>query len=238
MKSLKSRLLLFLFAGAITSAGQAQGLSGLEPDIFQRSLSNSTDIQLIDLRKESDFQEAHIRNAIYMDYEARDFDENVLSRVDKDRPLYLYCYTGTKAQNAGLYLKELGFKEIYYLKGGLINWITQSKPYISEKLNTEPIAAFTNHDLDKIIARNKNVFIFLSAPWCKYCKIMEPIVRENTGEVFGIKLLKIDGSKELAIAERFQLTDTPTFVYFQNGKQVWRYSGEISEDKLQDILFR
>ncbi|KPM49914.1 rhodanese-like domain-containing protein [Jiulongibacter sediminis] len=238
MKSLKSFLFLFVLIQVIAFRAKAQDLYGLSPDLFQQSLRNSTDPQLIDLREEEEFRKAHIRNAQFIDYAQKDFKNMVTTKLQKTEPVYLYCFTGTVAKNAMLYLKDLGFQEVYYLYGGLTGWISQSKPYVSQIQSTKPIAALTNQDLDKIISRNQNVFIFLSAPWCKYCKIMEPIVKKNTGDLYDIKLVKIDGSKELSIAERFHLTDTPTFVYFQNGKQVWRYSGQISEDKLQDVLFR
>ncbi|WP_341227498.1 rhodanese-like domain-containing protein [uncultured Arcticibacterium sp.] len=215
-----------------------QDLTGLNPSIFQKAFKENPSASLLDLRSEDLFHRGHIKKAINLDYGRVDFDELMTSKFDKKQALFLYSSTTIDAKNASIFLKGLGFQEVYYLSGGFSNWTASSKPYVSSRLDTKPIAAFTLENLMQAINTDDKVFVFLSAPWCSHCKVMEPIIRKNTGNKSGIKLLKIDASKELAITEHFKATETPTFIYFNKGKQVWRYSGEIEENELQKVLFR
>ncbi|MGR3809893.1 rhodanese-like domain-containing protein [Jiulongibacter sp. NS-SX5] len=217
---------------------QAQSISGLSADLFQNALRSNPDAVILDVRSGQEFERAHIKGARQIDFDSKSFLDEVLGLHLKTEQLYLYDFTGEKAKNAAVYLKDLGYQHVFYLNGGLAEWTASSKPYISSESTVSPIAAYTLADLDLIFKRNRNVVLFLTAPWCKYCKIMRPRLLRSTGSKQQIKLIEIDGSRDLAIAEHFQLTETPTILYFQNGKQVWKSSGEISEIKLQEALNR
>ncbi|AWV98673.1 thioredoxin domain-containing protein [Arcticibacterium luteifluviistationis] len=214
-----------------------QDLSGLNISIFEKALREHSLPSLLDLRSEEQFHRGHIKKAINLDYNDLDFETLIINQIDKNQAVFLYSNTTLEANNASIFLKGLGYKEVYYLMNGFSNWTASSKPYVSSRPDTKPIAAYTIENLMQVINSNKKVFVFLSAPWCSHCKVMEPIIRKNTGRASGIKLLKIDISKEVAIAEYFEATETPTLLYFKNSKQVWKYTGEIEENSLQKVLF-
>lgn len=79
------------------------------------------DVQLIDVRMKSEFNEGHIKGAKNHHIYDKDFKEQV-SSLDKDQPVYLYCKAGARSEEAALQLKEMGFKQIYDLKGGISSW--------------------------------------------------------------------------------------------------------------------
>jgi rhodanese-related sulfurtransferase len=95
----------------------------LDVAAFKKGIENDN-IQLIDVRTPKEYEEGHIENAKLIDYFADNFKEN-LQQLDKEKPVYLYCRSGHRSGNSAKILKDLGFKEIYDLKGGYMAWSKQ-----------------------------------------------------------------------------------------------------------------
>lgn len=72
--------------------------------------------QLVDIRKEKDFEEDKIKGA-------RNFKPNQLtgkvSRIRKDQPVYLYCQNGKKSKRVAKSLIRKSYHLVYVLEGGL-----------------------------------------------------------------------------------------------------------------------
>ena len=64
----------------------------------------------------------YIENSINIDYFSDDFSENV-EKLDKNIPIVLYCRSGKRSSKSANELSKLGFKEIYNLQGGILDWI-------------------------------------------------------------------------------------------------------------------
>lgn len=88
---------------------------------MQRVLDAENEPQLIDVRTVEEFKEGHIRNSQNICVTDDDFEERV-SILDKNKPIYVYCRSGKRSAKAAEILKEMGFKEIYDLDGGFLNW--------------------------------------------------------------------------------------------------------------------
>lgn len=117
------KLLILLIIAASTFSVNAQEIDGivlLNPADFKTQI-NSKDVQLIDVRTPEEFQESHIENAKNIDFYSEDF-ENEFNKLDKNQPLYLYCRSGSRSNQSALKLSEMGFKEIYDLEGGILNY--------------------------------------------------------------------------------------------------------------------
>ena len=63
-----------------------------------------------------------IENSINIDYFSDDYSENV-EKLDKNIPIVLYCRSGKRSSKSANKLSKLGFKEIYNLQGGILDWI-------------------------------------------------------------------------------------------------------------------
>lgn len=82
-------------------------------------------VQLIDVQSPEDFNSSHIfsaRNIVY-DKEFR----KKLESLDKTKPVIIYCKSGKTSKKAVMILKQAGFKKIYELDGGIMNWINQGE---------------------------------------------------------------------------------------------------------------
>jgi thioredoxin 2 len=65
---------------------------------------------------------------------------------------------------------------------------------------------------------------------CGYCRMVEPVVNDIASWRAGrLKVLKVNIESETAVARRFDVMATPTFILFQNGRQVARIDGAPRE---------
>jgi rhodanese-related sulfurtransferase len=104
------------------NAQQLDQIKILEPSDYKNAIS-TTNVQLIDVRTHREYNAGHINNARNVDV----FNKNAFvthsKNLDRDQPVYLYCRSGSRSQTAAKLLVDLGFKEIYDLKGGYLNWV-------------------------------------------------------------------------------------------------------------------
>lgn len=121
--------LVFLFLG-VTSClkSQADGVQVLEVSKYEKKMTQP-EVQLVDVRTPEEFSEGHLENAINIDVTADDFDAKVAS-LDKEKPVMVYCKSGGRSAKASARLKELGFKTITDLEGGITNWKSENKPVV------------------------------------------------------------------------------------------------------------
>ncbi len=77
---------------------------------------------LVDVRTAAEFAEGKIEGASNVDWMADDF-ESKIQELDKETPVYIYCTAGGKRSIDSMQkMKDLGFKEVYNLEGGLVAW--------------------------------------------------------------------------------------------------------------------
>lgn len=126
---LKVLSLVILFFG-LTSClkNQADGVQVLDVAKYEKNMTQP-DVQLVDVRTPEEFSEGHIENAVNIDFMADDFDAKVAS-LDKEKPVMVYCKSGGRSAKASARLKELGFKNISDLEGGITNWTNEDKPVV------------------------------------------------------------------------------------------------------------
>jgi thioredoxin 2 len=68
------------------------------------------------------------------------------------------------------------------------------------------------------------------AKWCGYCRVVEPVVNDLANWRAGrLKAIRIDIDAEPALAKRFMVKATPTFILFKNGIQLGRLDGAPKE---------
>jgi rhodanese-related sulfurtransferase len=82
---------------------------------------------VLDIRTPEEYAEAHLADAIVVDYYAPDFADQ-LDALDKNVPYVLYCRTGNRSSDAVKTMKSLGFAQVYEIDGGIVNWYEQGFP--------------------------------------------------------------------------------------------------------------
>lgn len=102
------------------------------PEEMQELLATE-DVQLIDIRTPKEYQKGYIKGFQNLDYTSDTFYKD-LEKLDKSKPVVLYCRSGRRTANCAEKLVEKGFVKIYDLEGGISHW--KHKGFELEK-NTE-----------------------------------------------------------------------------------------------------
>ncbi len=114
-------LTVVLFFTACNDNSVAQEIHVLTPLEFHDVIANKNDVQLVDVRTPEEFEEGHLENAENIDVLETDFITKA-EKLDLEKPIYIYCRSGKRSAKAALILKDVGFKEIYDMKGGYLHW--------------------------------------------------------------------------------------------------------------------
>ncbi len=102
-------------------SSKPSAISRLNTPDFKKSISDKK-VQLIDVRTPMEFLSGHIKKAKNIDYYNKSKFYTEIEKLNKNKPVYLYCRSGIRSYNAAKKLDKLGFTEIYDLKGGFLRW--------------------------------------------------------------------------------------------------------------------
>ena len=96
------------------------GYYQLTPEEAHGIMVRESGYVILDVRTESEFNEAHIPNAMLLpDYEIIERAEEVLP--DKDKMILVYCRSGRRSKNASAELAAMGYTNVWEF-GGIIDW--------------------------------------------------------------------------------------------------------------------
>lgn len=88
-------------------------------------LTDNPDTIVVDMRNHYEYEVGHFKNAIEVPSET--FREQLpmaadMLKEDKEKNVIMYCTGGIRCEKASAYLKHRGFKHVYHLRGGIINY--------------------------------------------------------------------------------------------------------------------
>jgi len=88
---------------------------------------------LVDMRNHYESEIGHFKNAITPDVdtfrESLDIIEDDLKSHKEDKNLVMYCTGGIRCEKASAYFKHKGFKNVFQLEGGIIEYTRQVKEH-------------------------------------------------------------------------------------------------------------
>ncbi|AZZ65241.1 hypothetical protein DMC14_000235 [Metamycoplasma phocicerebrale] len=105
------------------------------------------DFVLLDVRTEGEINEQYIEGMSNVNFKDPNF-KNEINKFDKNKTYLVYCRTQNRSQAAAKIMKELGFKYIYWMNGGITQWLRENKPVIN----------VNSHKKNLLINSEKNIF--------------------------------------------------------------------------------
>lgn len=127
MRKLKTLLTIALiFTGGVLVAQTPKTLSPVE---FETKLSGTKDKIVLDVRSPEEFKENHLAGAVMINFYDDDFKSQV-AKLNKTKPVFVYCAGGVRSGKASKLMSEMGFTAIYNLEGGIKAWKASGKPVV------------------------------------------------------------------------------------------------------------
>ena len=113
-------LFAWLFAIQSASAQDTTGLS-IQQARFEK-LMKKKNTYVFDVRTPEEYKSGFIGNAVNYNLMDSVAFVSIISSLDKNKKYLLYCKSGRRSGKALVMMKNMGFRKIHHLKGGVTEW--------------------------------------------------------------------------------------------------------------------
>ncbi|MFN8278076.1 MAG: thioredoxin domain-containing protein [Chitinophagales bacterium] len=228
---MKKLIFPFLVAFVLISCNGSSQSKLMSVEEFDKKLSATSGAQLVDVRTPEEYAERHLANAANLNFNADDFIEKI-EKLDKAKPVFVYCLSGGRSHKAAALMTKKGFKEVYEMDGGILAWSDSKKPLTEATVKQE---GMNIEDYLKQITSDKLVLVDFNAVWCGPCKLLKPILakveKKNTSK---LEVVAIDVDQNPALANDMHIRNIPLLIMYKKGKEVWRSTGLVEEGTIQE----
>jgi len=98
----------------------------LDPKEWNKLIKNK-DTHIIDTRKPFEYKVGTFKKSVNPNINNfRDFPK-YLNKLKKNKPVAMFCTGGIRCEKTSVYLKKKGFRNIYQLNGGILNYLNKIK---------------------------------------------------------------------------------------------------------------
>ncbi|MES1221972.1 MAG: rhodanese-like domain-containing protein [Bacteroidota bacterium] len=122
MKSIIRIAMLLL----ISTISFAQHKTVMAVSDFEKAVQ-AAGVQLVDVRTPQEFKDGYIKGAVNADWQNETQFAEQVKKLNKAKPVYLYCLSGVRSGKAADWLAANGFKEVINLDGGIKAWKAANK---------------------------------------------------------------------------------------------------------------
>jgi rhodanese-related sulfurtransferase len=112
---------IVVFFGISWAGCMAQSPNTLSPAAFGLKIKETKQPLVLDVRTPEEYAGGHIDGAVNIDWYNDNFGTET-AKLDKNRPLFVYCHSGKRSSAAAEKLRKDGWKEVYELAGGYSAW--------------------------------------------------------------------------------------------------------------------
>lgn len=120
-------LLALYGCGFDGSAAAAQSLSAEQTRSLIEQSREDPDFKILDIRTPAEYEKGHIEGAMLIDFYRPDFKQQIM-RLHRGKSYLIYCRSGNRSGKALRLINEMGFKMVYHLAGGILEWQAKNYP--------------------------------------------------------------------------------------------------------------
>jgi len=214
------------------SNGQSQSSNtNLSAKEFDKKINQLPGAPVIDVRTPGEFSKGHLQNALNIDWNGDNF-ETEISKIDKSKPVFVYCLSGARSASAADQMRSNGFKEVYELRGGILKWRAANLPETTGAKAKAP--GMSKLQFDALINSDKLVLVDFYADWCEPCKKMKPYLDEISNSMSDrISVIRINADDNQQLCRELNIEALPVLQLYKNKNLTWSNTGYISKE---DVL--
>ncbi len=212
---------------------QAQNVQTLSTDAFAAKVKELPAAVVLDVRTPEEFSKGHIPHATNIDWQNKLFKDKIAA-LDKEKPLLVYCLSGIRSGSAAAFLEKQGFKNIWTLGGGLIQWRAAG---LEETVPETVKAGMTVAQYQSMVNTDKMVLVDFYADWCAPCKEMKPYLDKlSKNRKKDVLVIRINVDEEQALCKSLKIDALPVLKLYKQGTEVWANTGFIGEKEVLEVL--
>lgn len=223
--------ILFVLAVVASQAALAQQSANLSAADFAAKIRQLPNAPLIDVRTPQEFAQAHIKNARNISVNSEDFAQQI-ARLDKTKPVLVYCLSGGRSSYAAGMLASAGFSEIYNLAGGMMKWRAAGLPETTDNAVATQ-TGMTVVQYQKLLKSDKLVLVDFYAEWCAPCRKMKPDLEAIAAEMKDkVTVIRINADEHKALVKELKVDALPVLMLYKNQKVIWTKKGYASKAEI------
>jgi len=100
-------------------------------ELIERNKGNPNFV-ILDVRTPDEFRSGYIEEAVNIDYYGPGFQVE-LGKLDRTKTYLIYCRSGNRTEDTFEMMRQLGFREVYPLEGGIKAWLAAGYPVSGQK---------------------------------------------------------------------------------------------------------
>ena len=117
------------FYSHMTQKACADSKLFMKADELMKMLRDKKEFFMLDVRTDGENAVLSLsgKNSLHIPINVL-FEKENLNKLSMDKPIVVVCHSGTRATLAAIGLKQLGFKKIHVLKGGMVALAKANNP--------------------------------------------------------------------------------------------------------------
>ncbi|GAB6977260.1 rhodanese-like domain-containing protein [Prevotella falsenii] len=123
--SIKVSIILCALVGFVACNSPKAAIGNVDVSQFEKIIQKGN-VQIVDVRTEKEYKEGYIKDAQNIDVLQESFAATAKQKLDRSKPVAVYCRSGRRSAQACEILKASGFKT-YNLLGGILEWKSKGK---------------------------------------------------------------------------------------------------------------
>lgn len=240
---MKKYLSIVLFSLSVVFASCSNGQKQTETEVsyvlsatdFDKKMKELSAAPVLDVRTPEEFSDGHIQNALNVNWNGDDFQKEV-NKIDKTKPVFVYCLSGGRSGAAASSMRSNGFTEVYELDGGMMKWRSANMPETRESTVVKS-PGMTMADFEEKITSDKIVLVDFYAEWCLPCKKMKPYLEEIAKDMADkVVVVRIDADENMALCKEMNIDGLPVLQVYKNKAKTWEKQGYIEKDAVVNQL--
>ena len=161
---MRKPLIILALTFLALSCSKSQELKHIDSKTFSTLIAIGDGI-VLDVRTPQEYSRGHIENSTLISTSDPKFVEKV-SLLQKEKPIYIYCLTGSRSRAVANYLARNGYTKLYNLNLGLMEWqqygypLKQSGYSVASESKT-----YNQSEFIRILSSSNLVLIDFHATW-------------------------------------------------------------------------
>ncbi len=207
----------------------------LNVDVFLDSLARPAAKTVLDVRTTGEYAKGSLATAQNIDWNNKKTFPEKIEKLDRDKPVYLFCQSGGRSAKAAQFLKKKGF-QVYELQGGFMQ-VPEEKRVILTTTDQHQKPSLTLAAYRQLTRSHPTVLINFTADWCAPCQALKPIVEKIAhDEQLGVQVIYIDADQHKGLLNALDVQLIPYFEIYRDGKHIWHRTGRVTEKRIRKVL--